>query len=105
YLDRLSADVRGNPDLISELAQAYIRVGDVQGNPETNNLGRTGDALESYRRALHLAERLVEIRPGDAGAERTLSVAHTRIGDMLTETGDLARAADHYLVDLEISEV
>ena len=104
YLDRLTDDAQSDPDLLADLAQAYSRVGDVQGNPETNNLGRTGDALESYRRALALAERLVEIRPGDPVAERILSVAHIKIGDMLTETGDLTGAAEHYLVDLGISE-
>ena len=104
YLDRLSAEARNDPDLLAELARAYIRVGDVQGNPESNNLGRTGDALDSYRQALDLAEQLVEIRPGDPLFERILSVAQMAIGDMLIATGDVLGAAGHYQAALNLSE-
>lgn len=104
YLDRLSEDARDDPELLAELIRAYTRVGDVQGNSVTNNLGRSEDALHSYRRALALAEQLVERRAGDAGARRLLGIAHARIGDILLETGDLAGAAEHYLADLSLSE-
>ncbi|MGB8986973.1 MAG: serine/threonine-protein kinase, partial [Candidatus Sulfotelmatobacter sp.] len=52
YLDSLSHESSGTPGLQRELASAYERVGDVQGNPYYANLGDTAGATESYRKAL-----------------------------------------------------
>jgi tetratricopeptide (TPR) repeat protein len=54
YLDRLAADAGDDPALRLDLAGAYFRIANVQGNPTDNNLGRTADALASYRRGLAL---------------------------------------------------
>ena len=50
YLDKLARDAGSRADLRSELAAAYLKVGDVQGRPLVPNLGDTSGALESYRR-------------------------------------------------------
>ncbi|HEX4322310.1 MAG TPA: serine/threonine-protein kinase [Acidobacteriaceae bacterium] len=54
YLDSLSQESANAPGLERELATAYERVGDVQGNPHLANLGDTTGAIASYRKALHL---------------------------------------------------
>jgi non-specific serine/threonine protein kinase/serine/threonine-protein kinase len=54
YLDSLSQESAGTPGLQRELAAAYERVGDVQGNPYLANLGDTAGAIASYRKALNL---------------------------------------------------
>ena len=54
YLDRLSADVDDDLALRVDLAEAYFKVGSVQGLPTGPNLGRTDDAEASYRRGLAL---------------------------------------------------
>ncbi|MGA8779329.1 MAG: serine/threonine-protein kinase, partial [Terracidiphilus sp.] len=54
YLDTLSQESAGSPDLERELATAYERVGDVQGNPFFANLGDTAGAIQSYRKALRI---------------------------------------------------
>ena len=58
YLDGLSKEAGNDKGLILELAQAYGRLGDVQGNVGTANLGQLEDARRNYQRALDLYSRL-----------------------------------------------
>ena len=60
YLDSLSHEASGDPSLQRELAAAYERVGDVQGNPYFANLGDTAGALVSYGHAATIRETLVK---------------------------------------------
>jgi tetratricopeptide (TPR) repeat protein len=55
YLDRLTRDARGDRSLQLDVAEGYLKIGDVQGNPYEANLGDTAKALDSYRKALALA--------------------------------------------------
>ena len=55
YLDRLAA-VSGDPAVILELADGYLRVGEIQGSPVTDNLGDRAGALASVQRAIALVE-------------------------------------------------
>src|SRR5205085_1815355 len=52
YLDKLAQEAGNDASLQRELAGAYEKVGDVQGNPYKANLGNSSGALESYRKAL-----------------------------------------------------
>ncbi|HEY3804012.1 MAG TPA: serine/threonine-protein kinase [Kofleriaceae bacterium] len=58
YLDRLGAESGGDVDLAREVAQAYMRVGDIQDNLYDPNLGRPEDALASYAKARQILARL-----------------------------------------------
>ena len=58
YLDTLSQSAGSDLDLQQELAAAYKRVGDTQGNPTSQNLGHTEQAIASYRKAAELYDRL-----------------------------------------------
>jgi non-specific serine/threonine protein kinase/serine/threonine-protein kinase len=51
YLDSLAQEAHGDLSLQRELATAYERVGDVQGNPQYANLGDKAGALRSYEKA------------------------------------------------------
>ena len=62
YLERLSGDPSADAALRIELAKAYHRVGEVQGNPNTPNLGDRNGALTSVRRAIAL---LAPLASGD----------------------------------------
>lgn len=58
YLDKMAQEADDDAPLQSDLAIAFERVGDVQGNPQNSNLGDTRGALESYRKALTIRENL-----------------------------------------------
>jgi non-specific serine/threonine protein kinase/serine/threonine-protein kinase len=94
YLNSLNQEAGNDPALQRELALAYQRVGDVQGNPTNANLGDTAGALASYRKALAIAESLVTAHPNDAEAQRTLALIYQRLGDLQGWTGDLNGAVE-----------
>jgi serine/threonine protein kinase/tetratricopeptide (TPR) repeat protein len=54
YLDSLSHNGSKDPALTAELAQAYRRVADAQGSPNSPNLGDSKGALASLERAVSL---------------------------------------------------
>jgi non-specific serine/threonine protein kinase/serine/threonine-protein kinase len=99
YLESLAGESGGDAGLQQELARAFVRVGDVQGNPTAANVGDPTGALKSYGRAMVLAESLRAVAPDDADAQRTLAQARRRRADVLALTGAKAAA----LVDLEKS--
>jgi tetratricopeptide (TPR) repeat protein len=58
YLDSLATEAAGDPQLQLELATAYEKIGDVQGNMANSHLGHPDAAVESYRKGLAIADRL-----------------------------------------------
>jgi non-specific serine/threonine protein kinase/serine/threonine-protein kinase len=58
YLDGLSREAAGDVSLQRELANAYERIGLVQGDPTGSNLGDIAGALESFSKALKIRERV-----------------------------------------------
>jgi non-specific serine/threonine protein kinase/serine/threonine-protein kinase len=72
YLDSLSGDAGGDPALQQELATAYERVGDVQGNSRYSNLGDTEGALASYRKAAGIRESLLAKDPNNIALKWSL---------------------------------
>jgi eukaryotic-like serine/threonine-protein kinase len=59
YLTALEQGPRGDPGLGLDLARAHRRLGDIQGRPNTANLGDFDGALASYERSLALLQGLV----------------------------------------------
>jgi eukaryotic-like serine/threonine-protein kinase len=87
YLDSLAAEAGNDARLQIELATAYEKIGDVQGNSRYSNLGHPKEALESYRKAVAIARKL----PPSAEALEILAAAYTRIGTVqATQLGDRA---------------
>ncbi|MGB8580758.1 MAG: serine/threonine-protein kinase [Candidatus Sulfotelmatobacter sp.] len=80
YLDSLSHESSGNPGLQRELASAYERVGDVQGNPYYANLGDTAGATESYRKALQIRLALAGDERGSAADRAALAAVYVKQG-------------------------
>ena len=83
YLQRLERETGGDVGLRRELARAYIQVGDVQGQPNTGNLGDTRGALGSYRRAVALARAL----PDDDASAAVRADAWNALGSLLANAG------------------
>ncbi|MEK7829967.1 MAG: serine/threonine-protein kinase, partial [Acidobacteriota bacterium] len=90
YLDRLAVDTAGDQSLQQELAEAYLKVGDVQGRPGFPSLGDRTSALSSYQKSLAIYQKL----PGDDPAIRKqIAISLIRIGDvqqMLKSANSLA---------------
>src|ERR1700722_9036398 len=58
YLDNLAKNSSGDLELQKEIASAYMKIGDAQGYPTKPNLGRTADAVASYRKAGEIYQRM-----------------------------------------------
>jgi tetratricopeptide (TPR) repeat protein len=58
YLDGLAGEAGNDRDLTLELAQAYERLGGVQGRTRSANLGQLDNARRSFQQALDLYARL-----------------------------------------------
>jgi len=65
YLDNLSSDAAGDPELQRELALAYTKLGDVQGKLYSANTGNIAGAVSSYAKAISLLEIALSQRPAD----------------------------------------
>jgi tetratricopeptide (TPR) repeat protein len=78
YLDALYKEAGSDRTLQEELAVAYKKVGDIQGNPLGASVGDSAGAIRSYTNAIALLQPLHELEPGNA-----------RIGIALTKTNSL----------------
>ena len=103
YLDRLASESGGDPVLLQEIAEAYDRLGDVQGNPAIANLGNDAAALVAYRKAQDIRESLVR-RGETSEAESGLDVSCLRVGDALLEAAQPSAAGLEYARALAIRE-
>lgn len=92
YLDNLSASARDDEDLRVELAAAYVRLGEVQGNLLGSNKGDTKGADASFRKALAVMEGLSN--RGAAGQTRLR--VYQRLGNLASYTGHKTEARRIY---------
>lgn len=60
YLDSLNSEAQGEKTLQSELASAYEKIGDLQGNPNKPNLSDFSGAVSSYQKANQIRRELFE---------------------------------------------
>lgn len=88
FLDKSAHHVGHDPSLDNELALAYQRVGDVQGNPTNPNLGDMRGARGSYEKAVAITRNIVTAPPGDLKARKTLALAYERLADVTAPLGD-----------------
>ncbi len=100
YLDSLAREAGGNSSLQRELATAYEKIGDIQGNPYNANLGDTEGALTSYRKALAIREALKDDRDVDLAME--MGRSYRALGDILEQKGNVAATIDNYRRSLSI---
>ena len=102
YLDRLSKDA-DTPGLRLDLAVAYQKIGDVQGNPYSANLGDTEGAMTSYRKADDLLRSLAA---GSAAVPEEVRTAQGLIDRSLgyidDATGNYVEAVRRYRQSLEV---
>jgi serine/threonine protein kinase/tetratricopeptide (TPR) repeat protein len=95
YLDSLASEAGNDPDLALELAEAYDRIGDIQGQMGADNLGRTTQAAVSYRKALALRTAVAALRPGNTRVQRALAEGHIRLCDFESVMTRLEPSLEH----------
>ncbi len=99
YLDDLAAESRSDETLQAELAQAYQKVGDLQGNPAKPNLSDFAGAIESYEKArsiLDVLPQTVEIRAKKASVLNELAKIRFAQSEIEASIRDSHAAVDAY---------
>ncbi len=93
YLSKLAEEAHGDRQLQRELAEAYLKVGDVQGNAYEANLGDPAGAAKSYSRALKISNSLVGSDGNDTEALRYQARSYKSLGEVLPVLGNPDEAA------------
>jgi tetratricopeptide (TPR) repeat protein len=95
YLDSLAREAEDDDALQVELAGAYKRIGDVQGNPSLSGFGEVEASLASYDKALGILRRLAD-RPDPGRKVLTdLGTFERNTGSVRLNAGDTSGAVDH----------
>ena len=103
YLGGLSKQAGDDPGLLRELAAAYAKVGDTQGNPSQANLGHADQALASYATAARLYDRAVARDPASAGEVAAFYVDYAKLLVVTGRPAEAARASAAAFRDLELA--
>ena len=104
YLDSLSQEVSDDLELQRELAAAYEKVGDVQGNPFNPNIGDIKGALTSYEKALTIRENLLENEPDNISLQNDLAQNYKVLGETHSNGGDYEKGKVFLDKALELRE-
>lgn len=93
YLDGLAREAGDDVSLQRELADAYLRMGDVQGGVAAN-LGKTAGAVQSYRKAKAIYASLIAADSTNTANRRGLAASLVKLSGMLLQTGDTQEALE-----------
>jgi eukaryotic-like serine/threonine-protein kinase len=104
YLNSLSHESSGDRSLQRDLATAYERVGDVQGNPYFANVGDGNGALQSYKIALSARLGLLHSDPTNLALQRELLINYTKIAAIDTVRANWSGVEETYRKSLAIAE-
>ncbi len=113
YLDSLSKDSGNDPSLLSELADAYEKVGAVQGGFALSDAGRTisvsnlGDhtgAVRSVEKALAIRRQLAESEPSNRDAQDKLGILYASLAGQYLLTGHPKRTVEYSDKSISILE-
>ncbi len=104
YLNSLGQEATNDPTLQRELATAYEKVAQIQGDPFYANLGDIDGSLQSYRKASVIREALMKAAPQDATARAEWATCLTHLGDLLGYTRSANDALEMYRKALQLRE-
>jgi tetratricopeptide (TPR) repeat protein/predicted Ser/Thr protein kinase len=92
YLDALARDRSNDRALQKELAAAYLKLGDMLGQPFAANLGDTAGALENYQKAAAILEGLAASGRPDAAVFLDLGSVYAKQGRIASRKGSFDEA-------------
>jgi serine/threonine protein kinase len=87
HLDRAARNAHGNRQTQLDLADAYTRLGNLQGNAYDPNLGDPGGGLKSIDAALGMARPLAAAFPHDHAVQHSLALALQSRSEILWQLG------------------
>src|SRR5262245_42468786 len=102
YRNSALPSVKGDSRAEVELAKAYRRLGDVQGDTGSANLGDPAGALERYRSALSLLDDAMRRNPRMLEARTEAINVYDRIGTLQGDTGKLRDAAKTFKQGIDL---
>lgn len=104
HLDRLAAVSGNDATLDRQLAAAYLRLGEVQGNVMGSNRGRTTAARASFEKAANLLERLAKRSASDVDLHVDWLRVLRRLGDLDSYTRSTGEAVTVFRKGIAIGE-
>jgi len=91
YLDSLASIAPGS-DLETDTIRGFTEMGDLLGDPYSQNLGNVPEAIGTLNKAISLGEARVNKHPGDLESLMLLMKAQTALGGTYLGNGDAIRA-------------
>lgn len=88
YLDSLHVEDAADDSLQMELAEAYIRIGYIQGGVAGVNLSDTAVSMKSYRTVVRITEEQARKRPDDARVRTLLYSAVYNLSMMINDPAE-----------------
>ncbi len=79
FLDSLADEQNDNSELQFELAEAYLKVGDLQSEISSFDKNQT---LETYQKSLKISQKLVEVAPQNNEIKNSYAAALTNVGSL-----------------------
>ena len=97
YLDSLAKDASGDSGLQRDLAWAYHRIGQVQGDTNQGNLGETDAMLASMNKAVALFEEVAKANPNNPIDQLDVAFANRLLGTIAPTPEERRRHIDQAL--------
>lgn len=86
YLNNLSEDASDNPALAQELALAYLKIGNAQGEIYRANLGDSEGAMQSYLKSVEILDDLARENPESVEYLKNLHQASQQTAFLMVRT-------------------
>jgi serine/threonine protein kinase len=103
HISALESEANDSIEFQRDLAWAYQKFGDVQGDYLGANLGDTQGAVESYRRALRLRQKIAA-RTDDRADQAQLLRSHVALSELLSAQSQVAESIEHAESAVRIGE-
>ncbi len=88
YLDNLANEAGNDPALSAELAAAYRKIADIQGQTSAANLGKLSDALVNYEKSKALFVALGNLKANDIAIQREHLLLRYSLARAYVQNGD-----------------
>ncbi|MCG8408194.1 MAG: protein kinase [Phycisphaerales bacterium] len=104
YLDGLASQKEGDIDLQRDLANAYIRIAEIQGDPYRPNVGQTKQALENGQKGMDLALSLWKAHPDRVDFLQTVVLGKNVMAGLLDASGKFRESVQTYQSAIQLRE-